>query len=100
MTATVSGVSMRRKLDQFQLFQLHPVAAHLRKVVMRLLDKPAFIGAAENLGPPDGHLGICLASRFCLNDLSIKTDGAAPSTGTVEANERVLLRYVRVGLDL
>jgi hypothetical protein len=57
MIATVSGVSMRRKLHQRQLFQLHPVAAHLRKVVLCLLHKPAFFGAAENLGQPDSLSG-------------------------------------------
>ena len=36
-------------LGQFQLFQLDLVAPNLRQIVLRLLHKPAFFGAAENL---------------------------------------------------
>jgi hypothetical protein len=44
-------------LNEFQPFQLYAVAADLGKVVLGLLQKPAFLVAAENLGQPHGHFG-------------------------------------------
>src|ERR1700691_667918 len=43
------------RLDQFQPFQFQPVGVHVRKVVLRLLNKPAFGAAAENFGQSHGH---------------------------------------------
>ena len=37
-------------LGDFQAFQLYPVAADLRKVVLCLLHKPAVFGSSKNLG--------------------------------------------------
>ena len=48
---------VRRSLHQLQPFQLYAVAADLGEVVLGLLHKPAFLGAAENLGQPHGHFG-------------------------------------------
>src|SRR5579871_345392 len=39
----------------FQSLQLDTLAAHMGKLVLRLLNEPTFFGAAENLGYPDGH---------------------------------------------
>src|SRR5277367_2098165 len=50
------GPPCETQLSQFQSFQLHPVGVNVRKVVLRLLNKPAFGAAAENLGQPHGHL--------------------------------------------
>jgi hypothetical protein len=36
-------------LSQFQSFQLHPVGANVGKIVLRLLHKPGFGAATENL---------------------------------------------------
>jgi hypothetical protein len=36
-------------LNQFQLFQLHPVGADVGKIVLSLLHKPAFGAAAKHL---------------------------------------------------
>ena len=44
---------MRR--SGLQLLQLDAVAADLREVVLDLLHKPAFLGAAEDLRQPHGH---------------------------------------------
>ena len=42
-------------LSRLQPLQLEPVGVNVRKVVLRLLNKPAFGAAAENLGQAHGH---------------------------------------------
>jgi len=42
-------------LNEFQPFQFQPVGANMRKVVLRLLNKPAFGAAAEHLGQSHRH---------------------------------------------
>ena len=48
-----SGGGMR--LSRLQPLQLDTVAPDLREVVLNLLHKPAFLGAAEDLRQPHGH---------------------------------------------
>src|SRR5579863_5049087 len=45
----------KRVLNELQLFQLNSVSTDLRKIVLRLLNQPAFCTAAENLGQAHGH---------------------------------------------
>ncbi len=40
---------------RFQALELDAVGVNLGKVVVRLLRKPAFGAASENLGQPPGH---------------------------------------------
>ena len=41
----------------FQSLELDAVAANVRKLVLRLLNEPTFLGAAENLCYSHGHFG-------------------------------------------
>jgi len=42
-------------LGQLQPLEFHTLGANVREIVLRLLHKPAFGAAAEDLGQPDGH---------------------------------------------
>src|SRR5579862_8198410 len=53
--AESSGGRRDRRLSRFQPLEFEPVAADVCKVVLRLLHKPAFFDAAENLGQPHCH---------------------------------------------
>lgn len=46
-----------RILSEFEPFQFYVVAANLGKVILSLLDKPAFFRASKNLGYSHGHFG-------------------------------------------
>src|ERR1051325_7659607 len=44
-------------LGVFKLFYSETVSSYMGKVVLSLLQKPAFFSAAKNLGEPDSHFG-------------------------------------------
>src|ERR1019366_543996 len=54
-----------KSLRDFEPPKLQPVAADLGKVILGLLHKPAFLGAAENLREPHGHFGRYAALPVC-----------------------------------
>ncbi len=51
------GLLFETGLSQFEPLELDPVSMNLCKVVLRLLRKPAFGAASEDLGQSHGHFG-------------------------------------------
>jgi hypothetical protein len=78
-------------LGELQPFQFQPIGVNVGKVVLRLLNKPAFSAAAENLGQSHGNFRRYAALSFTSSESVVRVTPRAAAAVMLRPIEGVMV---------